>query len=312
MKNNHMKEATSRNEKKTGKNRLKYFVRCIVLLHPVLLTVIIVGFLFLFAFFFCWISVELDSGRWVKLGEYLTYLYTEWSIVDALSLLVGYLGMGSTIVLGIIALRFSFKTEEREQIERLQNITIKSVCFYNMFDDFVPSKLKYNDIKECQFLLELELLGERSGYEFQIEKVLWGNCDEKYESDAKKELNHCKTYVENATVTTINVYFDEFEFISGEGKDGDDKNSISYFYHIRDYEPSLMKRNMRYRWIQLDMNVREKVWTKNQIPKEFTAELDILIENRNDRKEKQGWIELHEIRHNIKIDNTKDNTNEMR
>lgn len=308
MKNNHMKEAAVRNKKKESKKRTKNYVRNIVLLHPVLLTAFIVGLLFIFAFIFCWISVEIDFGRWVKIGEYLNYLYTEWTIESALSLLVGYLGMGSTIVLGLIALRFSFKTEEREQIGRLQNITINNIRFYDMFDDFVPSKLRYSDIKKCRFLLELELLGGSSSYEFQIEKVLWGNCNDKYVCDGKRELNNCKTYVENATTTTIYVYFDEFEFISGEAIERNNKNSISFFYHLRDYEPSLMKRNMRHRYIQLDMLIREKVWIKKQIPEKFIAEFEILIENRNDRKEKQDWIELHEIKHNISIDYT----NEMR
>lgn len=303
MKKNHTKEVANRKIKKS--NWIKNCIRNIVLLNPFWLTAFIIVLLFLFAFIFCWISVDIDLGKWVDCKKFLTYLYFEWSIEDGLSLLIGYLGMGATIVLGLIALRFSFKTEERNRIERLQNIVIKRICLYDMFDDFVPSKLRYDDVKKCRFLLELELSGENSSYEIQIEKVWWANCNDNYESDGSKELNQCKTYVENAKNVVIYVYFDEFEDINDTKiEENEKKNSISYFYHIWDYEPLLLERNVRHRWIQLDMHICEKVWNKRKKPNEFMAEVEILVENRCGTKKKKDWVDLQEIRHNIKIDNT--------
>lgn len=251
--------------------------------------------LFIFAFIFCWIAVEIDMRKCMGVKEFLGYLYIKWDIGTGLSLLSGYLGMGATVVLGLIALRFSFKTEERKRIEQFHNTRVKRIRFYDMFDDFVPSKLRYDDIKKCQFLLEMELTEDSADFDFQIEKVWWGDSEE-YKCDNMKELNCCKTYIENTPDTIIYIYFDEFE-------PDYEKEKVSFFYHLRDYEPLLLPRGMRYRWIQLDMRAREKVWITNQVRDEFKVEFKVLVENRNDRKENENWVELHEVRHNIEIDN---------
>lgn len=306
MKNDHTEEAFVSDKKKTRKIGCKQRVRNMVLLHPVLLTVLIIVFLALFALIMCWISVEIDLDRWMKLDESVSYLYNKWDVATGLSLLAGYLGMGATVVLGLIALRFSFKTEERKRIEELQKININSIKFYDMHEGVVPSEMRYDDIKKCRFLLKIELSGENSSYEYQVDKVWWGACGEDYSNSDPKALSNCKAYVENAALVTLYVYFDEFEAGSGEEKDGE--NAISFFYHIKEYEPLLMKRNKRHRWIRLDMYMREKVWTAKRRQEGFTAKLEILVENRAEEKEKQQGIELHEISHNVKINNT----NEMR
>ncbi len=214
--------------------------------------------------------------------------------------------MGATVVLGLIALRFSFKTEERKRIEELQKINIKSIKLYDMYEGVVPSEMRYDDIKECRFLLKIEFSEKNSSYEYQIDRVWWGACGEDYSNSEPKVLNHCKVYVENAALVTLYVYFNEFE--GGVAKDKDRENGISFFYHIGEYEPLLIKRNKRHRWMQLDMYMREKVWTGKKRQEGFMAKLEILVENRNRKAQKQEWIELHEISHNIKINNT----NEMR
>lgn len=277
-------------------SKMRNCIRSIVLLHPILLTGVIMLLLFIFAFMFCWIAVEIDMRKCVRAREFLGYLYTEWNIETGLSLLCGYLGMAATIVLGLIALRYSFKTEERKRIEQFHNTRIKRIRFYDMFDDFVPSKLRYDDIKKYQFFLEIALTGDSADFDFLIERVWWGNLGDRYQCNNMKKLNHCKTYIENEPDTVIYIYFDEFE-------PDYEKKKVSFFYHIRDYEPLLLQRSMRYRWIQLDMRAREKVWIKNQVSNEFTVDFKILVENRNDRKENENWVELHEVRHNIEIDN---------
>lgn len=140
----------------------------------------------------------------------------------------GYLGMGATVVLGLIALRFSFKTEERKRIEELQKININSIKFYDMHEGVVPSEMRYDDIKKCRFLLKIELSGENSSYEYQVDKVWWGACGEDYSNSDPKALSNCKAYVENAALVTLYVYFDEFEAGSGEEKDGE--NAIMLFF----------------------------------------------------------------------------------
>ncbi len=306
MKNDHIKEVFIGVKERAGKIRLKQCVRNIVLLHPVLLTAFIIVFLFFLALIICWISVEIGLDKRMNLRESVHYLYTQWDIATGLSLLVGYLGMGATVVLGLIALRFSFKTEERKRIEELQKINIKSIKLYDMYEGVVPSEMRYDDIKECRFLLKIEFSEKNSSYEYQIDRVWWGACGEDYSNSEPKVLNHCKVYVENAALVTLYVYFNEFE--GGVAKDKDRENGISFFYHIGEYEPLLIKRNKRHRWMQLDMYMREKVWTGKKRQEGFMAKLEILVENRNRKAQKQEWIELHEISHNIKINNT----NEMR
>lgn len=306
MKKSHIKEAFINIKERAEKIRLKQCVRNIVLLHPVLLTALILVLLFFSALIICWISVEISLGKRMKLGEGVYYLYTQWDVATGLSLLVGYLGMGATVVLGLIALRFSFKTEEGKRIEELQKININSIKFYDMYEGVVPSEMKYDDIKECRFLLKIELSGEKSNYEYQVDRVWWGVCGEDYSNSDPRVLNHCKVYVENAAIVTLYVYFNEFE--TGSGKEKDSENGISFFYHIGEYEPLLMRRDKRHRWIQLDMYMREKVWTEKRRQGGFMAKLEILAENRNEGSGEQKWIELYEISHNIKINNT----NEMR
>lgn len=289
-------------KERAGAVRLeKRLVRNIVLLHPILLTVLIVLALFLFAFLFCWISVEIDLNRGLKIREFVKYLYTEWSVETALSLLIGYLGMGATVVLGLIALRFSFKTEERARIAELQNIAINDIQLYDMYENAAPSEMKCDGIKGHRFLLKMELLGGSFSYEYQIDQVWWGACDESDANTGLKPLENCQAYVENAGTVTIYVYFDEFEGASKEEKE----SSIAYFFHIGEYVPLLMNRYKRHRWIRLEMNVRETVWMEKRRPEEFMAKFEILVENRNERNERQEKrMELHEIRRHIRIDNT--------
>lgn len=278
-----------------------------VLLHPFLLTGFMMGVLFLVAIMFCWASVIIDQGRWMGLRETLSYLYFKWEIETGLSLLISYMGMGATVVLGLITLRFSFKTEEHARIKGLQNIKIKSVHFFDIYEDFVPSKWRYSDARESQFLLEIRLSKGSSDYMLQINKVYWAGCEEGYTYGVWQELNQCKVYIENAANTIIYVYFNEFEAVQNKQLEEDDKgNSITFFHHIEDYEPLLFDKSVRHRWIQLDMKVSEKVWVKKQVPKAFRAEMDILVENRCDRNPQKDWIKLYEIRHDIKIDNTKE------
>lgn len=320
MKNNHMqeavdnnmKEAADKNEKMLKNSRIRNCIRTTVLLHPILLAVIITVVLFLFALLFCWISVGIDMGRMVGPKESVTYLYSEWSIETGLSLLSGYSGMGATVVLGLITLRYTFKTDERERIEQLQNVTIESVHFYNMHENFVPSKLRHADTKECQFLLEIKLKGGISGYQLKINKVWWGDCNAEYENINKKGLYNLKAYVENAANVTIYMYFDEFEFIHNPAEQGDNTSGISFFYHIRDYEPLLLEKYMRYRWIQMDMHTQEKVWSEKQRSEQFAVEFKILVENRNYREEKKEWIELNEVEHGFKIMDTRGKQHDIR
>lgn len=250
--------------------------------------------------------------RMVGPKEAVTYLYSEWNVETGLSLLVGYLGMGATVVLGLITLRYTFKMDERERIKRLQNVTIESIHFYNMYEDFLPSKLKHIDIKKCQFLLEIKLEGGISDYQLKIEKVWWGDCNAKYENNCKRELGNFKTYVENTANCTIYIYFDEFESKNTPKKQGDDRSGISFFYHIRDYEPLLLEKYLRHRWIQLDMLTREKVWSEKQRKEQFAVEFEILVENRSYRQEKKAWIELNEVEHSFKIMDTRGKQHDIR
>ena len=251
-------------------------------------------------------------GRMVGPKEAVTYLYFEWNVETGLSILVGYLGMGATVVLGLITLRYTFKTDERKRVEQLQNVKIKSVHFYNMYEDFVPSKLRYADTKEYQFLLEIKLKGGISDYQLKIEKVWWSDCNDKYENSCKRELGNFKAYVENTANYTIYIYFDEFESIHIPEKYGDDRSDISFFYHIRDYEPLLLEKYMRHRWIQLDMLIRDNVWSEKQRQEQFAVEFKILVENRSFRQEKREWIELNEVEHSFKIMDTRSKQNDNR
>lgn len=255
--------------------------------------------LFAFGILLCWISVWLDLGRWPLLGECVNHLYNEWDIGTGLSLLIGYLGMGATVLLGFITLRFTFKIDERERMERFQDIRIKDIQFYDMSDTFAPAELKYNDTKDCQFLLKIILMGGSSGYELEVKRVLWGNCDEKYEPAVTNELSQCKVHIENGADTVIYIFFQEFDFL--RDKDIDEakrKNSVSYFYHIREYEPLMMDKVLRHRWIQLDIGAREKVWVKQQKPKEFMFDFEILVENKVTDQTAE-YVTLSEIRHRI-------------
>ncbi len=77
MKNDHIKEVFIGVKERAGKIRLKQCVRNIVLLHPVLLTVFIIVFLFFLALIICWISVEIGLDKRMNLRESVHYLYTQ-------------------------------------------------------------------------------------------------------------------------------------------------------------------------------------------------------------------------------------------
>ena len=287
---------------------IKKKAREFTILHPYLYFFCIVLFLLLLALLGCWVAAELDQGVCMWPNDAFSYLYLRWDAESGLSLLVGYLGAASTIVLGLLALRFSYKVEERELVARLRNFKVLSVCLYDMYEDFIPKELRYSDSKRYQFLLKIVLSGNSSDYDIKAREVLWGECNDQYEMIDERGLSDCRIYVENAIRTTIYIYFNEFKFV--EEKDADEtdmRKRVSFFYHIRDYEPLLQERYMRHQWIRMSMCMQEKAWMKRQKPHIYDAEFELLVENRQIGETKEvnikipKYLNLYEISHNIQI-----------
>lgn len=288
------------------KKTLSEKVRIVMMLHMKAMIGMVIAFLALLAVIVLWLSVSIDLHGQAEREGWLTYLYHEWEIIDALSLLVGYFGAGATIVLGLIAWKLSFEIEERKWVEQLQQIKIEQIRFYNMYASYEPSKLRHKDMQEAQYLIEIELSGISPHYQFVIEKMRWGGCGEDFEIKETRELNQNKLYIEDASNVRIAASFGEFEFMrkrnEKEGKLAEDpKNSISYFYHLKNYEPVLLDRESRCRWMCLDMCFYEKIWMKGQKPRRFLASFEILVENEIDKKQTDKYIVLHEIEHHFKI-----------
>lgn len=276
--------------------RIAEKIREFVLVHTKVMVVILMLILFLFVVMFIWISTAIDLQKWMQPKECLSYLYVAWDVQDVLSLMFGYLGTGATVVLGFIAWRFSLEAEERKWVEQLQQVKIEGIYFYDMHECFQPSKLRHNDTRDSQFLIEAEISGGSSHYQMCVEKVWWGSCDENYEKNEERELTQEKIYVENASHIKISVYFNEFELMRD-----DLRSSISYFYHLCNYEPLLMDRHLRCRWLHLDVRFCEKVWLSRQKPREFLTRFEILVENPIKDSQADSYIILRELQHNFEI-----------
>lgn len=201
----------------------------------------------------------------------------------------------ATVTLGIITLRLSLILNQKEQIAKIQELRIKKIYLYNMFSDYVPSQLQHSNVKDMQFLLKVVLSKAASGYELSVSDIGWADCDENYESRIEKNLPDCKVYVDEAGDPVIYVYFNDFNCEDGSG---DYREKISYFYHINRYEPLLMERYSRCRWLRVTMTMKERIWKKGQKQECFSVELRSLLEN---GRKREDCVELYEVKHNMQI-----------
>ena len=280
---------------------LKKWFKNMTLEHPFGVTVGVSVGLFLFAFVFRWSLNVLREVLYIVRGfmgeEFLPSVRTNQGVDTWFAFFGSYFGMIATVALGIITLRFSFRLGQREQLAKVRGIKIKQMRLYDMFSDFAPSQWKHGETRKYRFLLKIVLTKYDPIYNFEIEEILWGNCNKEYGYGDKRELSNYKAYVDNAGKTTIYVYFTEFESnLSG----GTLKDTISYFYHIREYEPLLLERHERSRRIEIYMKLTDIAYFKNQDPDVFWVKFSIVFEN---NKKLEKCVELHEIIHNVEISN---------
>lgn len=288
---------------KKWSNNPKNCVRSMTLVHP-FWTTFGVSMVLLFAvFIFRGVLVALDKGliaiRSVMGEEFLSSVRADQGIETWFSFFGSYFGVIATVVLGIITLRLSFRLGQREQIAKVVGIRIKKMRLYDMFSDFAPSQWKHNDVGEYRFLLKIVLTEQESVYKFDINKVQWGNCDKDYGYCEREEFDY-KVYVDNVNNTVIYIYFNEFKSESDSEKE-ESRDAFSYFYHIQEYEPLLLERHERYRWLRLDMKLTETTWIEDQEPDTFWVNFSVLFENNGKCKK---CVKLHEIIHEMEIRNT--------
>lgn len=267
-----------------------------IMLHPIRMTVAISAILFVIAFAFRWVLWRVDCWFQGRTDGWLFFVQADQGIETWFSFFGSYFGVMATVALGIITLRLSFKISHKEQIAKLQGLRIKEIYLYNMFADFAPSQLLHSDVRNIQFLLKIVLLGHDPGYELDVTDIRWADCGEDYKEQNERKLSDCKVYVDKADDPIIYIYFNEFN-----SKDCpiDSKETISYFYHTNRYEPLLMERYNRCRWLRITMTMKERIWKKGQMPEQLSADFRILFENGDKRKD---CVELYEVKHNMEIE----------
>ena len=263
------------------------------MLHPIWITILISFALLLGVFLFRLVLWVLDCCLQGNTDGGWRFLQAEQGIETWFSFFGSYFGVITTVILGIITLRLTIKMEHKDQVAKFQNLKISELYLYDMFADFVPSQLKHSDVKNYQFLLKIILSGHDPGYELEVSDVRWSECSEEYGCGVEKELDACRVYVDKADEPIVYVYFNDFK------DQMDPRETISYFYHINRYEPLMMERHLRYRWVRMNMIMKERIWKKGQEPEVFSADFRVLFENRFKGKD---CVELYEIEHNMEIE----------
>lgn len=267
-----------------------------IMLHPIRVTLAISAVLFLGAFLFRCILWKLNQCLQGHTNDRLVFLQAEQGIETWFSFFGSYFGVIATVALGIITLRLTIKMGQKEQTAKFQNLKISRIYLYDMFADFAPSQLKHSDVKNYQFLLKIILLGHDSGYELGVSDVRWMECSENYGYGVEKKLTGCKIYVDKADEPIIYVYFNDFMDYEGHGNP---LETISYFYHIDRYEPLVMERYLKCRWLRMNMIMKERIWKKGQEPEVFSTDFNVLFEYGSKSKD---CVELYEIEHNMEIE----------
>lgn len=288
MNKNHTKEKSTSSVKKK--------ISDWIMLYPVWMTVAVSAILFVIAFVFRWGLWFVDCCFRGHTDKYLSFVQASQGIETWFSFFGSYFGVMATVALGIITLRLSLKINQKEQIAKLQGLKIKETYLYNMFADFAPSQLRHSDVKDMQFLLKMVLSGYDPGYELDVTDIRWADCDEDYKVRNERELPDCKVYVDKADEPIIYVYFNDLK--KGESL-ADPMQTISYFYNMNCYEPLLMERHCRCRWLRITMTMQERIWKKGQRPEQLSADLRVLFENGSKRKD---CAELYEVKHNMEIE----------
>ena len=284
MKKNHTKE-------KQRKNNIKRNIKNCILEKPFLtilaISLVILAILCLIFNFF----MIIDMHECNELG--LTSEYLSDEIRNSFfSLTIGYFNLVTAISIGIITLRLTMKNDRRNRLETLQNLKIKEILFYNQYENFTPSKLRYGDIYKRQFFIKIVFSNFNNTYSLNNIKVSWSKCAQTLESDDEKTLNKYKAYVEYSKQISLYIFFEDFET-------DDLKETINYFYHINEYSPELMRKHERYRWIRLHFELEEKIIFKSQKPKKLDIDYTILVKNKTLGKD---YVGLVEVQHNIKIE----------
>lgn len=286
MKENHTKEKKQR--------KFIKWVNNMIMLHPIWVTIIISAVLFGGAFILRLVLWVLNNCLQGYTDNRFVFVQAEQGIETWFSFFGSYFGVIATVVLGIITLRLTIKMGQKEQVAKFQNLKISEMYLYDMFADFAPSQLKHGK-KNYQFLLKIILVGHAPEYELGVADVRWSECGKKYEPGEEKELPDCEIYVDKADKPIIYIYFNDFKDC---GDRQESRKTISYFYHINRYEPLMMERHFRCRWLRIDMFMKERIWKKGQAPEVFSADFRVLFENGYKRKD---CVELHEIEHNMEI-----------
>ncbi len=303
-------ENNSNEKAKETKAGIKTGLRNAMLLHPGKMIVGVVLVLLLAAWICCGIAVGFDGGKLCEGVCPWIYLWRKLTFEEGLSLLVGYAGAAATVILGAITLRFSFKVDQRDVIAKLRNFKVSSILLYDMFENFAPEEVLYEEARGFHFLMRIELSGNAPDYELEVNRVWWEMSGDENRTTLEGQMCGCQIYVENAAETVIYIFFDEPQWVNGAQVCEEDKrNKISFLYNICDYEPSLLERNMRQRRICMDMSIKEKIWVKNKkknkrekYRNEYKAEFKILVENKAHKRNSEKYVPLCEIQHNFELE----------
>lgn len=283
------------NEKRNITSNLKKSIKTSVLEQPIL-TIVCFS---LFPPLFIWDVIVLIE---IFLQCVLEKFFFQ-GIIDAilaelgmstLSLFIAYFTLVATIALGVITLRLTIKTEHTNRMEKLQELSIRKITFYNQYEAFLPSKMRYSNNYAGQFLIKIDFNHFNNHYEIEITDIQWGQCNSKYKLKDNKTLNKCKSYVENGSQRSLYIFFDDFEQRDLKDK----KESVNYFYHINEYVPETMNKYDRYRWICLKFIIKEKINVKDRKSNEYPVEYNILVEN---VKQNKDCVKLCEIQHDMNI-----------
>lgn len=288
-------------KEKQNRNIIKQFKKSIktsVLKQPVL-TIVCFSLIPLLVFFIFWdililkeIFFQPTSSKFL-IQSVIAPMLKELRD-SSVSLSIAYFTLVATIALGIITLRLTLKTEHTNRMEKLQELSIKKITFYNQYETFLPSKMKYNNNCARQFLMKIDFDNFNNHYAIEINNIQWGRCDSNYCFKDGKTLNNYDSYVENGNQRSLYIFFNDFEQKDVEGK----KESVNYFYYINEYVPETMNRYDRYRWICLNFSIKEKINMGDRISEEYQVAYHIMVEN---VKQNKDCVELHEIQHNMNI-----------
>jgi len=283
-------DETSTKEKRKSKG-LRDKIRNTSIQHPFRMTGYLLVLLLIFAFLFCWLGALLESGHPNPLAG-CAYLYYRWHALDGLSLLCGYMGVSATIILGLVTLRFSFKVDERELLGRIRKWKIRRIALYDMYEDFVPHEMPFPQAHNYQYLLKVDLETEQSNYEFRVKNVSIGTCKEDLSIEKFLNLKEHEVYLPEVKDTIIRIYFNEF---------GQAENSFSYFYHLWEYEPLTMEKQCWYRYIKIETEIDDKIWSGEQAPLCYDAIFTLQVKHGTPPKGDENSVDLQLISHEIEI-----------